>query len=262
MEQAPTRIIVVCSPLGAIDDDLPYRAIQAGALELLAKPAVGRGTPAAFGEKLVQAIRLVATVPLAGARPAAPRARRPVPIEAFGLAASTGGPPALATILAGLEPSFGAPVFIAQHMAPGFARALASYLASVSSLPVHTVTAPTVGRAGHVYLPADEHDLEVDGEGVLRTRRSTGGHCPSGNRLLHSLASAFGERAGGVVLSGMGDDGASGLRAIRQRGGLTLVQDEASSAVSAMPRAALAAAAAAAETPLARLADAMRGAVK
>jgi two-component system chemotaxis response regulator CheB len=261
MTEAPTRIVVVCSPIGAIDDDLPFRAIQAGALELVAKPSVGRIDLAGFSRKLLESIRLMAAVPVVGRRLPHGRPSARVRVDAFGIVASTGGPPALATILGPLPKDFAAPILIAQHMAVGFARALAAWARSVTTLPVIEVASPTACAPGHVYFPCDEHDLEVDKEGVVRVRRSPGGHCPSGNRLLFSLAEAYGERAGGVVLTGMGEDGARGLFAIKHRGGYTIAQDEMSSAVAGMPRAALDGGAVSELTPLAQISDAMRAAV-
>jgi two-component system chemotaxis response regulator CheB len=92
---------------------------------------------------------------------------------------------------------------------------------------------------GRVYFPLDGHDLMVDASGLARLQRTKGGPCPSGDLLLSSLATAFGRRSGGVVLTGMGEDGARGLLAIRNAGGVTFSQDEASSVVYGMPRAAL-----------------------
>ena len=261
MTEAPTRIVVVCSPIGAIDDDLPFRAIQAGALELVAKPSVGRGDVHGFSRKLLESIRLMAAVPVVGRRLPRGQPSARVRVDAFGIVASTGGPPALATILGALDRSFAAPILVAQHMAVGFARALAGWVRSVTALPVVEVESPAACSPGHIYFPRDEHDLEVDREGVVRVRRSPGGHCPSGNRLLFSLAEAYGERAGGVILTGMGDDGARGLFAIKHRGGFTIAQDEASSAIAGMPRAAIDSGAVAEMTPLAEIAGAMRAAV-
>jgi len=256
MADAPTRIIVVCSPIGAVDDDLPFQAIQAGALELLAKP---RGLERAdFDRKLIEAIRLMAAVPVVGRRHSRANEARPPRVDAIGLVASTGGPPALATILGGLPRELAAPVLVAQHMAPGFSSGLVRWLSAVTPLPIVQVEGPVVPLVGHVYMPRDEHHLEIDRDGVLQVRRSTGGHTPSGNRLLHSLAEAYGDKAAGVVLTGMGEDGAAGLLSIKRRGGLTIAQDEPSSIVFGMPRAAMTIGAVRDTTPLSRIADLLR----
>jgi two-component system chemotaxis response regulator CheB len=91
-------------------------------------------------------------------------------------------------------------------------------------------------QPGSVYLAPDGCDLDLDPEGRLLTPRSTGPHCPSGNRLLHALARVHRTHAAGFVMTGMGDDGAQGLLALRQAGGATSAQDERSSVVYGMPQ--------------------------
>ena len=105
-------------------------------------------------------------------------------------------------------------------------------------LKVHVAREGEAAQPGRVYLPPDGCDLELDEAGRLRTPRSNGLHCPSANRLLYSLARSLGARAVGVVMTGMGDDGAQGLLAIRHSGGAAFAQDEASSVVFGMPAAA------------------------
>ncbi|MGZ6143430.1 MAG: CheB methylesterase domain-containing protein, partial [Myxococcales bacterium] len=112
-------------------------------------------------------------------------------------------------------------------------------------------------QAGVAYLPPDGCDLEVDPGGILRTPRAGGPHCPSGNRLLHSIARVHGTRAAGFVLTGMGDDGAQGLLALRHAGGATFAQDESTSVVYGMPQAALACGAARSQLALEQVAPAI-----
>jgi two-component system chemotaxis response regulator CheB len=132
-------------------------------------------------------------------------------------------------------------VLVAQHMAPGFGRGLAEWLSQASGPRVIVALhgAPVLPAA--VYLPPDGMDLEVGPQQELRVVPAAGRHVPSGDRLLASLARVYGSRAGGAVLTGMGEDGALGLRDIRQQGGLTLAQEEAECVVFGMPRAAVAA---------------------
>jgi two-component system chemotaxis response regulator CheB len=105
-----------------------------------------------------------------------------------------------------------------------------------------------------VYLPPDGHDLTVDRRGKLTVTPSSDMHCPSGDRLLASVAQAFGSSAAGLVLTGMGEDGARGLLAIREANGTTLAQDEDSSVVYGMPRAAVENGAASIQLPLSAIA--------
>ena len=157
-------------------------------------------------------------------------------MTAIGLVASTGGPPALARILGALPAGFPVPLLVAQHIAPGFTAGLRRWLSEASSLRLG-VARDGMALAPGVWLAPERSDLIVDASGRVFTPFSTGTFAPSGDRLLESLA-ALGDRALGVVLTGMGEDGAKGLLALRRAGGRTFAQDEATSLVFGMPQAA------------------------
>jgi two-component system chemotaxis response regulator CheB len=159
-------------------------------------------------------------------------------VDVVGIAASTGGPPALAHVLGSLPRDLPVPLLFAQHIASGFTAGLVRWFGSVSTLRVGIAEDGDLPQPGRVYLPPDGCDLEVDREGHLRIPPSMGLHCPSGNKLLASLARTFGSRAAGFVLTGMGDDGAHGLLELKRAGGATYAQDEQSSVVFGMPQAA------------------------
>lgn len=257
MAQSPARVLMVCAVGEARQMDLSFRAIAAGALELISKPAAGEDLRR-WGRRVAESVRLMAEVPVVRRRKvtaAAPLEGNEV--EVFGLVASTGGPPALVSVLSALPRSLGIPLLVAQHMAEGFTPGLVRWFSQSLALPVEVAYDGAPLRPGRVYLPPDGHDLELDADRLLRIRRASGVHCPSGNRLLHSLARVCGARAGGVVLTGMGDDGAQGLLAIRNAGGLTFAQDEATSVVFGMPHAAVASGAAATVLPLEEIAAAI-----
>jgi two-component system chemotaxis response regulator CheB len=259
MAKSPSRILAVCS----VEDrevELSFRAISAGALELIAKPVAGPGYDlAAWGQKLVLAIRLMAEVPVVRRRTQfAPRRAslvRPGAVDVIAIAASTGGPHALVTILAALPAHLSVPVLIAQHMAPGFGGGFARWLAQVTAMKVLTARTGDPCKAGHVYLPPDSHDLTVGPGGVLAVTPNAEMNCPSGDRLLSSVARAYGSAGAGLVLTGMGDDGARGLLAIHQAGGVTMAQDEESSVVYGMPRAAVEMGATTVQLPLSGIAS-------
>jgi two-component system chemotaxis response regulator CheB len=274
MADAPTRIIVVSAVDHAARNDVCFRAIAAGALELLPKPKIESFEELRrWGGTLVETIHLMAEIPVVRRRwaPEAParsidgKSRRGAPpsarlVHVFGLVASTGGPAALATVLAALPADLPIPLLVAQHLAHGFTAGLVHWLSQVSALRVVVARNGEFSRAGHVYLPPDGDHLEVEAGGVLRLSRGLDAgsmesshhetNTPSGDRLLGSMARAYGRRAGGVVLTGMGDDGTEGLLAIRAAGGVTLTQDQATSVVFGMPRAALERGAAAEVLPL------------
>ena len=245
MAEAPSRVLVVCSVSEDRQLDLSFRAMAAGALELIAKPAPGKSELQRWGKRVAEAVRLMAEVPVVRRQKAtAPSLQAQLgphaSVAVVGIAASTGGPPALAQVLAELPEGFPVPILIAQHIAEGFTTGLVRWLGSVCKVKVETARDGTRPRPGHVYFPPDGRDLELDPGGSLRTPKGTSLHCPSGNRLLSSLARAYGPSAAGLILTGMGDDGAQGLLALRNAGGQTFAQDEATSIVFGMPQAALA----------------------
>jgi len=242
MAESPSRVLVVCQVSEERQLDLSFRAMAAGALEVLPKPGAGPNELRRFGTRVAEAVRLMAEVPVVRRHRAfsfheGPKAH-PAGVAAIGIVASTGGPPALTVVLRALPPNLPAPILIAQHIAAGFTPGLLRWLGEVSDCKVRIAKDGELPAAGVVYLPPDGCDLEIDGEGFVRTPKSDGLHVPNGNRLLHSIAKVYGPRSVGVVLTGMGDDGAQGLLAIRHAGGATYAQDEASCVVFGMPSAA------------------------
>ncbi|HYZ87976.1 MAG TPA: chemotaxis-specific protein-glutamate methyltransferase CheB [Myxococcales bacterium] len=241
MAEAPARVLMVCAVSEERQLDLPFRAMAVGALEVIAKPDPTAPELNGFGRRVAEAVRLMAEVPVV--RRHGPL-RRPVAHDStarvcgIGLVASTGGPPALSVVLRSLPPDLPVPVLVAQHIAAGFTPGLTRWLSELSSLPVRAARDGEIAGPGRVYFAPDGCDLELSPDGRLHTPRSDGLHSPSGNRLLHSLARSLGSRAAGVVMTGMGDDGAQGLLAIRHAGGAAFAQDEATSVVFGMPAAA------------------------
>ncbi|MFO0669317.1 MAG: chemotaxis-specific protein-glutamate methyltransferase CheB [Polyangiaceae bacterium] len=241
MASAPSRILLVCAVGDEGGVDLSFRAMDVGALELIAKPTMQ--SLHAWGADLRQSVRLMAEVPVVRrwrSGPATTPSTMPPSfrVGVVGIAASTGGPPALASLLGRLPADFPTPIVIAQHMANGFVAGLHRWLTEVSALPVQIARDGMMLARGAVYLAPDGSDLELQLGGALRVLPSASHHTPSGDRLLESLARVYRTRALGVVLTGMGDDGTRGLAAIRAAGGHTIAQDEASSVVFGMPKAA------------------------
>jgi two-component system, chemotaxis family, protein-glutamate methylesterase/glutaminase len=155
------------------------------------------------------------------------------------IGASTGGPAALLTVLSGLPADFPIPVLVVQHISAGFTTGLAGWLDDQLALPV-AVARPGSSLAPGVWLAPEGAHLAIGAARRLAVDRRTppGAHCPSVDVLMRSAARALGPGAVGVVLTGMGRDGADGIAAVRDAGGLTIAQDAGSSVVYGMPRAA------------------------
>jgi two-component system chemotaxis response regulator CheB len=244
MSEAPSRILVIS---GAVDAEMSFKALQAGALEVMPKPRPNLEGLANFGVKLIHIIRTMAELPIAQRRPTPAPIPQPVPspaspgarVNGFGMVASTGGPPALCLLLSLLPPKLPYPIFIAQHVSDGFTVGLCQWLGAASSLRLEVAQTGVRPQAGCVYLPPDGHQLQVMLTGELLVEPAPAGKAALGDTLLASLALAYGNRAAGAVLTGMGSDGAAGLLAIRRAGGLTFAQSPESCVVPGMPEAAL-----------------------
>jgi two-component system, chemotaxis family, protein-glutamate methylesterase/glutaminase len=221
-------------------------ALSAGALEALPKAHVRVDEPAGPAAVALR-YRLRR---LAAAKVGAPDAAAPEPppasvsprrngVSVIGICASTGGPRALETVFAGLPATFPIPLLVVQHMTAGFTEGLASWLDRRSPLPVALAADDQPLSAGAWIAPDGAHlKLDTGMNLVLDSETEAGPHRPSGDVLLASLAAVAGPGALGVVLTGMGRDGAKGVEAVRQAGGRVIAQDERTSAIFGMPRAA------------------------
>lgn len=258
MELRPMPVVMV-STLTASGTDVTLSALQIGAVEAIAKPA-GRDAVARFARELREKVRLahgakVRPAVVAPQRPLGPRAplpsgspasvdararRRRVELISFG--ASTGGVNALTQVLEGL-PASTPPIVITQHMPALFAERFAARL---NALLAHDVALGTEGeplRPGQIRIAPGEQHLAVVRDGTLLTTRldSSGpisGHRPSVDVLFNSAATAAGGQSLGILLTGMGRDGAAGMSAMRKAGAYCIGQDEGSCVVYGMPRAA------------------------
>ena len=245
MADCPTPILVMTADPRGESGELAVEALRRGALDVIQKPTRWPGTPdeiRAFREQ----VRLLASI--AVVRHMAPRQRaRPTPVTHQGrsnrvvaIAASTGGPPALAQVLQDVGADFPCAITCVQHISAGFADNLASWLNSVAPLEVALARHGQRVRPGLCLLAPDGQHMRISpvGRVVLEASPPVDGHRPSGTVLLQSVADSYGPAAIGAVLTGMGRDGAAGLKAIRTMGGATLAQDEKTSAVWGMPRSA------------------------
>lgn len=253
MARHPLPILVLSVSVQEDQKDSIFQMLEAGALDILAKPRGGLNSNFdVVAHDLVTKIRVLAGVKvIARRRPAqALPARRVLPRSPVaaacapriaGIGASTGGPQALTAVLGHLPADFPIPVVCVQHIAEGFMQGLVAWLADTCRIRVRTAQEDMQPAAGTAYFPPDGHHLEIDDRGRFRCSGALplGGHRPSIDLALGSLARHYGAGAVGVLLTGMGVDGAQGLADIAHAGGLTIAQDEQSCAVFGMPQRAI-----------------------
>jgi two-component system chemotaxis response regulator CheB len=279
MAYCPTPILVLTASLASYEVDITFKMLGAGALEVVEKPQGGDARAIEHAARdLVRRVKILSRVKvvthLRGRRrtpgndhtfqPAFPTRRAPTqdtqaatptnativssissipdaplsPIVVIG--ASTGGPRIINQIIAGLPQAFPAAVLVVQHIAEGFSEGMAEWLASAGALPVHIAREGSPIRAGEVLIAPDRRNLLVTRHGTvhlsdapLLIQR------PSIDVTMQAVADVYGSRAVGVLLTGMGRDGAYGMRALYRRQAYTIAQDEASCAIFGMPRAAI-----------------------
>jgi two-component system response regulator WspF len=231
---------------GRAPPGLVMEAIGAGAVDVVPAPAVAPDGSLAGVDEVVRKLHAVAT--LAGA-PAQERATRVRSVHEptagaaprlVAIGASTGGPVALATVLGGLPPKLAAAVVVVQHVDERFAGSLAAWLRGQVMLPVHVAEEGRMPVEGQVTLAATNEDMVVGGDLALHYRPPADGsfYHPSVNAFFRSIASTWPSRGVAVLLTGIGRDGADGLLALRRGGWHTIAQDEATSVVYGMPKAA------------------------
>ncbi|MBI2987613.1 MAG: chemotaxis response regulator protein-glutamate methylesterase [Deltaproteobacteria bacterium] len=254
METHPMPIVIVTGSSSAAEVANTFHALEAGALSVIPRPkGIGHPEYERTARELIQTVKLMSEVkvvrrwPQLRKKPAISstlkttieRAAQEIRIVAIG--ASTGGPIALQTILSQLPAGFPVPVVIVQHMASGFIEGFVEWLAQSSGLPVHVASHGEHLQPGHIYVAPDGFHMGV-GAGdrlMLSTQEAENGLRPAVCYLFRSVAEFYGRNAIGVLLTGMGRDGAEGLRLMREKGAITVAQDEQTSVVYGMPREAL-----------------------
>lgn len=259
MAHHPTPILIVSSSANRGELFDTYEALAAGAVDILEKPLGDEPDEAhdaaSWSARYRAAVRMVARIrvithpralmrerlphiqaaPLVALPPATRDASSP-PARVIGIGASTGGPAALRSVLTQLPPSFPLPILVVLHLAPGFDSALADWLATAIPFPISVASdGMPLPRHGVVLAPPDRH-LIVQGDRLRLLNTPPLHSCrPSVDHLFDSMTE-LGPRGVGVLLTGMGKDGAAGLLAMRRHGALTIAQDEATSTVYGMPR--------------------------
>jgi two-component system chemotaxis response regulator CheB len=249
METTPLPIIMCSANMQREEVNTSFQALDAGALAFVEKP-VGPGH-ARFDhmvKELTQSLKLMSEVKVVRRwrhkrrsdaadtlAPSAPKPRGGIALVAIG--SSTGGPPVIQTILSGLPQGFAAPVLIVQHIAAGFLDGMVEWLAKTTGVSTHMAKHGGPTEPGHVYLAPDNCHMGVGHGGhiLLSHDPPESGLRPSVSYLFRSVAASYGPKAAGVLLSGMGGDGAHELKTMKERGAITIAQDAETCVVHGMP---------------------------
>lgn len=255
METKPVPIVVCSATSDTKSVAFTFQAMEAGAIACLEKPLNRqRADFEALVADLLQTIKLMSEVKVvrrtsrkrdgifAQAPALEPLAPSDIKIKVIGVGASTGGPQVLQTILASLPEDFPVPLLVVQHISPGFLPGLVDWLNHTTRVQTRIATHGTHPLPGHVYLAPDDLHMGIDASGTISLVQQAPENNlrPAVSFLFRSLAEVFGPNALGVLLTGMGKDGAHELKAMKDMGAITIAQDKESSVVHGMPGVAIA----------------------
>jgi len=260
MHEHPTPIVLTSSSQNSAEMNLTFEAQRAGALSAVGKPVMENPE---ICEAFLRTIQLMAQVPLVR-RWSKPKTRIPAStgtllpmggsagqiaftneqlkhIRIIGIASSTGGPSVLMNILQSLTNQYPVPILVVQHVSRGFGAGLAEWLDGELAIKVVLAEEGKVPEPGFVYIAPDDYHMEMHANGTIHLHQGTAfrGLRPSANYMFESLSKYFGKQALGIILTGMGDDGAGGMLHLYQSGGLTIAQDRHSCVVYGMPKEAI-----------------------
>lgn len=251
MAEHPTPIVVFADSINDSSLKISMNALRAGALSVVEKPV---GTLSDGYEELAETLctqlYIMSQVPVIRQRPPRPLLQKEGPLADFtatlppslvAMAASTGGPPALAKVLGALPTDFPVPILVVQHMGAAFMEGFASWLDGLVAMPVGLAHDQEVALPGHIYVAPGNAHLTVTPGNLMRLsyEQPLSSQRPSATILFQSVARSAGPRGLGVLLTGMGDDGALGMLEMRQAGAFTIAESEQTCVVYGMPAAAV-----------------------
>ncbi len=268
METKPIPIVIITSGYTTANTEMAFRAIEAGALAIIEKPTKFiKEKYEIQTQEIIKTIKMISEIKLvkkqhrfkeSSGLPMLPLVReRAKQIQAVAIGASLGGPLAIAEILSHLPSSFPVPIFIVQHISAGFIDGFIQWIQKYSVLPIHLAQHNQCAIPGHVYIAPDKCHMEVKKGHVIHLDHSSANSQPFIARLFHSMAYTYGPCAIGVILTGMGRDGANDLLLMRQKGAYTIAQDESSCIMFGIPREAIIIGAAQQVLPLNKIAPAL-----
>lgn len=251
METSPVPIVVVSASWNPEEVNKTFQAMAAGAVSIIGKPrGIGHPDYERSARELIQTVKLMSEVKVVSRRPqlqpaeAVPAAQSrvelqpaPAEIKLVAVGVSTGGPVVLQTILSMLPKDFSVPVLIVQHIAKGFIQGLVDWLDQSTGFPVHVAADGEHILPGHAYFAPDDFHMEVSISKriSLIKGKEENNLRPSISCLFRSVANVFGPNAAGVLLTGMGNDGAEELKLMKEKGAVTIAQDKKTSLIFGMP---------------------------
>jgi two-component system chemotaxis response regulator CheB len=247
----PRPILVISSWVQEEDSPHVFQLLKAGALDIFPKPSAGLTTEdKLLNQELINKIQI-----LSGVKVFKKKRKSPSPVksletfssksyskpEIVAIGASTGGPQAIYEVFAQLPSNFPVPVICIQHICVGFLQGFIDWLSSSCRLPIQIAKPGDKPQPGMIYFPPEQQHLELDDRGrfICSNSPRLDGHRPSVTVTFKSVAKFYGGATVGILLTGMGRDGAEGMQCIAQAGGLTIAQDEATSVIFGMPKEAI-----------------------
>jgi two-component system, chemotaxis family, protein-glutamate methylesterase/glutaminase len=252
----PRPILVISASVQEDDTHHVFQLLEAGALDILPKPRAGLG----MDDELLQQALIDKITILSGVK-VFKKKRKPssqgkhletgkpsnfslnsyFKPKVVVIGASTGGPQALQELFSQLPSNFPLPVICIQHICLGFLQGFIDWLASSCRLPIQIAQPGDIPKPGIIYFPPEHQHLEVDAKGrfICSDAPPLDGHRPSVTVTFESVAKFYNKATVGILLTGMGRDGADGMQAIDRAGGLTIAQDEATSIIFGMPKEAI-----------------------
>ena len=246
----PRPILVISSWVQEVDSPHVFQLLEAGALDIFPKPSAGLSIEdKLLNQELINKIHILSGVKVFKKKRKSSSAQC---LETFSpksycqpkiivIGASTGGPQAINELLAQLPSNFPIPVICIQHICLGFLQGFIDWLSASCRLPIQIAKPGDTPKSGTIYFPPEQQHLELDEQGRFICSHSPpfDGHRPSVTVTFQSVAKSYGRATVGILLTGMGRDGAEGMRCIAQAGGLTIAQDETTSVIFGMPKEAI-----------------------
>lgn len=267
MEESPTPIVVISASIDSKDLDSSMEALKAGALNVLEKPS---GLNESHARQIAKQLYLMSQVKVikkrrlltdktfrqAQAHQSVEQLPSKCAYRMLGIASSTGGPQALVKLLGELGANFPLPILLVQHMTDSFLDGFVDWLNDCCPQKVVRASHGQTPKSNHVYVaPPEAHMLYKFGAIYLQKSEPVCSQLPSADLLLQSMATSIGRAGIGIVLTGMGEDGADGLKAMRDTGAWTLAESSETAVVYGMPRAAVERGAAIDQLPLGKIAS-------